>query len=174
MINWISKNKIVKLAGMIAVFSVILYFSSLLIVFKETKKVGNLYNDTESEFSKSKKFWAVKSIADANSETIQALEIFFVKKDDEVQFIKQIETVARNSSVKFNIDSIDIKDNPQDTFKEDIEVKMTIEGPWESVVSFADRLGKMPFGTLINSINLDADNSGFWSGSIDFIIFKEK
>jgi hypothetical protein len=172
--NWIPKNKIVKFSAVVAFLSIVLYFGGLFIVLKETKKVENFYNDTESEFSKEKKFWVVKSITDTNAEVIQTLKNFFVQKNDEVKFIEQIEVVGKSSAIKFDISSIDIESTPGDSFKEDIEVKMMIGGSWEGIMRFVDKLEKMPFGVLVGNMNLDSDGSGYWSGSVEFTIFREK
>ena len=172
--NWIPKNKIVRFAAIAALFSMVLCFSGLFIVFREIKKVENLYNDIESESFKEKKFWVIRSIAETNKEVIQTLRGFFIQKGDEVKFIEQIEEIARGSAIKFDIISIDIKANQEDSFKEDVGVKMKMEGSWENVISFVNKLEKMPFGVLINNINLDADIPGHWSGFVEFIIFREK
>lgn len=172
--NWIPKNKVIGLVITTALFSVILYFSGLFFVLNKIKKVEDFYHGTESESSKEERFLAIKSIAEANKEPIQILRDFFIKKGDEVKFIEQIEAVARASDIKFEIASIDVKANQTNSFKEDVSVKMKVEGSWGGIVSFLDKLKKMPFGVLIERINLDAPTSGGWSGFVDFIIFREK
>ena len=172
--NWIPKNKIVMSATIMAALSVVLYFASLFIVLREIKKVENFYHDTESEFFKEKKFLAIKSIAEANKEPIQTLRNFFIQKGDEVKFIEQIEAVARRSAIKFEIVSIDAKANQPDPLKEDIEVKIGMEGSWKNIIYFIDKLKKMPFGVLIEKVNLDVNIPSQWSGLVEFIIFREK
>ena len=172
--NWIPKNKIVEFAATIALFSVILYSIGLLIVFREIKKIEDFYRNTESESSKEERFLTIKSIAEANSESIQALRDFFVRKGDEVKFIEQIEGVARASGIKFEISSIDVKANQEDLFKEDVDVKISVEGSWKDIVYLINKLEKMSFGVLINEINLDANIVGSWIGSIDLVLFREK
>ncbi|MFH0804312.1 MAG: hypothetical protein V1896_01800 [Candidatus Zambryskibacteria bacterium] len=172
--SWIPKKKIVKLAIAIATVSVLLYFAGLLVVSNEIGKIENFYASSESELSKNEKSLAIKSIAETNKELIQTLKDFFIQKGDEVKFIEEIEGVARASSVKFEINSIDVKASQGDSFKEDVSVKMKTEGSWKNTLSFIDKLRKMPFGVLIEKINLDADAPGNWSGSIEFIIFREK
>lgn len=173
--NWIPKNKTVRFAVSAVVLCLALYFVGLFVVLKETKKVENLYNSTESTFSKGKEFLAIKSIADANQEIIQNLRNFFIQKGDEVKFIEQIEGIATSSNLKFNIASIDVKENQEDSsFKEDVGIKMQIEGSWKDVVSFVNKLERLPFGISVNNLNLDASVPGQWAGSIEFIIFREK
>ena len=98
-----------------------------------------------------------------------------MSKEDEVKFIEQIESTARSSGITFDISSIDIDPNQEDSaFKEDLIVKMNVEGSWNSVISFINKLEKMPFGAVIKSVKLDAPDLGKWSGSVEFNIFREK
>ena len=172
--KWFEKNKIVKLVSVTVLIAILLYFGGLFIVFAEINKVENLYNNTESEFSKGKKFLVVKAIAEQNYDLISDLRSFFIQKGDEVKFIEEIEKVARTSGIKFDISSIEIKKDETDSFKENVEVKMKIEGSWKNIMFFANKMEKMPFGVLIKNLSLDADDSVGWSGSLDFIIFREK
>ena len=87
-------------------------------------KIENLYHDINSESSKEEKFWAIKSIAEANKEPVQTLRDFFIQKGDEVKFIEIIEGVAKASSVKFEIASIDVRAVKDASFKEDINSKL--------------------------------------------------
>lgn len=172
--NWIPKNKIVRLAEALALFSILLYFGGLFIVSNKIKKIENLYHDINSESSKEEKFWAIKSISEANKEPIQILRNFFIQKGDEIKFIETIEDVAKTSSIKFEIASIDVKTVKDASFKEDINVKMQIEGSWGNIIYFLDKLKKMPFAVSIEKVDLDANASGPWSGFVEFIIFREK
>lgn len=172
--NWIPKNKIVKFAEALALFSMILYFIGLFLVINKIKAVENFYHGAESESFKEEKFLVIKSIAESNKESIQILRDFFIQKGDEVKFIEKIEETARASSLKFEISSIDVKANQTNSFKEDVSVKMKIEGTWSSIIYFIDKLNKIPFGVSIEKVSLGAPVAGEWSGSIDFIIFREK
>jgi Tfp pilus assembly protein PilO len=172
--NWIPKSKIVKLAIATVSFSVILYFVGLLIILNEMNKIENFYGDTNSELFKEDKFWAIKSIAEKNKEPIQTLRDFFIQKGDEVKFIEEIEGLAKTLSIKFEIISIDVKANQLNSFKEDVSVEMKIEGSWKDVISFVDKLKKMPFGVSIEKVDLDSNTPGDWSGSVSLVVFREK
>jgi Tfp pilus assembly protein PilO len=173
--NWIPKNKTVRLAVSAVVLGIALYFVGLFFVLNQTKKVEDLYNNTEAKSSKGEEFLAIKSIVEANQEMIQTLRSFFIQKGDEIKFIEQIEKTAKNSDLKFDIVSIDVKENQgSSSFKEDVGVKMQIEGSWKNVASFENKLERLPFGVYVSSMNLDASVPGRWAGSVEFIIFREK
>jgi len=172
--NWIPNNKIIKSIIALTLFSIILYFFSLFIVIREVKKVENLYSNTESESFKEQKFIAIKSVAENNKESIELLRNFFIQKDDEANFIEQIEKAAKTHSVSFDIVNIDVKPDEESSFKENVSIKMNVEGTWTNIMSLLNRLERMDFGVLIDDVNLDAKNPGNWVGSINFVIFREK
>ena len=156
-----------------ALLSITLYFIGLFFVLNKINTIENTYNSAESESSKEKKFWAIKPIAETNKELIQTLRDFFVKKGDEVKFIEQIEGVAQSSAIKFEIVSIDVA-NQEGQFEENVKMKVGAEGPWRNIISFINKLEKMPFGVLIENVNLNTKTQDNWSGFIEFIIFREK
>lgn len=174
MSNWIPKNKTLKFAVGLAIFSVILYVGSLFVVSMETKKVERSYSNTESDSFKEQKFWAVKSILDSNKESVEYLKNFFVKKGEEVFFIEKIEEAAKISNIKLEIVSINIKPDQTDVFQEEVFVKIKVGGKWNDVMLFISGLEKMNFGTVVNDITLDAESAGNWVGAIEFKFFKNK
>ncbi len=157
-----------------AVFCVTLYFAGLFVVLAEIKKVENFYQSVESEAFREEKSWAIKSVAEANKESIQTLRNFFIQKGDEVKFIEQIEEIATSSAVKFEISSIDVKANQPDSFKENVSVRIKIEGSWGNIMRFIGRLERMPFGVSVEKIGLNVDTPGNWSGLVEFVVFREK
>lgn len=172
--NWIPKNKVLEFAIAVALLSIVLYLVGLLIVFDKIKKVENFYNDTSSASFKEEKFWVIKSIAETNSEPVQTLRNYFIQKGDEVKFIEQIESVATSSSIKFEIKSIEVKAAQANSVKEDINIKMSVEGSWANIMNFINSLEKMTFGASIEKIDLDANTPGNWFGFVEFVVFREK
>jgi len=171
--NWIPKKKIVRTSATALALGVILYFVGLYFDLGQIKKVENLYNSAESEFSQNEKLAAIKSIAGENQETIATARNFFVQKNDEVKFIEQIEGVAKNSGIKSEISAIDVNaDKDKDSFKENLDIKMNVQGSWKNVMTFVNKLERLPFGVQVKNINLDA--SDYWAGSVEFIIFRAK
>lgn len=172
--NWIPKNKILRFAIGLAALGLVLYLVGILIISMKTKKVERSYSNTESDLFKEQKFWAIKSVADANEEPIKYLRNFFVKNGGEVYFIEKIEEIARISNIKLEIVSIDIKSEQTDAFEEEVLVKIKVGGTWNGVMLFVDKLERMNFGVVIEDINLDAETAGNWVGAIEFTFFKNK
>ena len=172
--NWIPKNKILSLAVAIFLMSFFLYFIGLFVVMAKIKNVENVYSGSESEIVLDKKFTVLKLMADTNKESIQTLRDFFVHKDDGISFIKQIENVAKNSGIKFEIASIDIKNNQPNSTKENVEIALKVDGSWGSIMYFINKLEKMSLGVSVIKVSLDTNTQNNWSGLVDFIIFRDK
>lgn len=171
--NLNSKNKILKVVIGIATLCLVLYFTFLFLVKKEIKKAEDAYTNSNPDSFSEEQLWQVKSIVEKNEAEIETLRNFFIRKGDEVKFIEKIESLARVSGINFEIDSIETKNGQKDSVKEDVYVKMKIEGSWRGVTYFMDKLRKMPFGASIESVNLDVKSKNIWSGDLLFIIFRE-
>lgn len=173
MSNWIPKNKTVYLATASALLSMILYFGGLYAVWNGIKKVEDFYSGTESASAKEQKFRAIRMAADENKDSIEILRNSFVKKGDEVKFIESIEEIASSSNIKFDIVSLDAK-NDTSSFKEDIKISAKTEGSWKNTIAFLDKLEKMPFAVSIESLDLNSYSDGIWSSTIKITVFREK
>lgn len=172
--NWIPKKPVLLFTVSAAVFAVLLYITSLVVVWLEIKRIEDYYKTNESKSSIEEKTRILKSIAESNKYYIDILRNFFVKKGDEVKFIEQIENTAKESEIKFEISLIDVKPNQVKNFKEDVTVRMNIEGSWDSIMLFVDRLEKMEFGVSVQNLNLDTKLESGWSGFVEFTLFREK
>lgn len=172
--SWVPKNNLVAFAIASAIVCFLLYVLGLSLVLFEIRKIENAYNDTESSSSKNKRAQVIKSIAETNEIYIQTLRNFFVRKGDEVRFIEKIEEIGRQSKIAFEISSIDVKPGQNDAFKEEVLVKMKVEGSWAEIMNFLDTLDKIHFGVSVQDINLDLKSPNKWAGSIDFVVSREK
>ena len=172
--NWVPKKKTVVTTLIILGLSIVFYLASLFVMVQKQKEIENVFRSTESEVSKGEKRWVLKSILSVYTEEIQTLRNFLIRKGDEVTFIEQIEGVGRVSGIQFEIKSIDLKTKVESSFKEDVMIKMSINGKWDNIISFIDHLEKMPFGVLIENFDLKTSGAGEWSGSISMVVFREK
>lgn len=158
----------------LAVLSFLVYMVALFVVLGQMRQVEQIYTDSESESSKEERSWAIRSLVEDNKENVGILRNFFIRRGDEVGFIKAIEEMGRRSAVNFEISSIDVRTKETDTIKEDVFVKINVEGSWNSIMSFIDRLEKTTFGLEVQNVTLDAKTVGVWSGFIELSIFREK
>lgn len=171
--SWIPKKNIVRVTMIIAGLITLAYFVCLLVLFNKAREINTAHQDINSDSFKQEKFEAIKNIISNNTDSIQNVENFFVKKGDEVKFIEQIESLAGKFDLNFEMSSIEANIDPGN-LKEDIEMNIKISGSWSNVMKFINNLKKMPFGVSISQVNLDAERIGSWSGSLKAIVFREK
>lgn len=172
--NWIPKKQYLTFSIVLAIFCFILYVGGLFSVWSQLGEMEAFYNDSDSKSARYEKAKAIKSIADSEKDYIAILRGFFIKKENEVDFIEKIEEVGSTAGIKFDIFSIDSKSAKDESVKEDLMVRVNVEGDWEKILLFADTLEKMPFGISIQNLRVDAKDGKSWSGTIELIAYKEK
>ncbi len=173
MSHWIPKNKILILVATILGLSVVLYIFGIFLVKSKINSIKSAYTASESKFVQEERREIINEILKSRSAEIEKLRRFFVAKGDEVVFIEKIESLARENGLLFEIDTIS-QSTAGTNNKQDIIIKMDIEGGWHNVMTFIKDLETMPFGVAISSIELDAKAKSGWSGFIEFAVFREK
>ena len=115
-----------------------------------------------------------KKMADWRRE-IDTLNSFFVEKEGEVVFIEKLETVAKNTGVKIEINSIQIgKKETGIDFIENLELKVRFEGEWSAVAKFLSALENMPHAISIYGSRIDLIGGLLWKGEADLSVLKFK
>ncbi len=171
--NWIPKKNTLVSVVLLATLSFLLYTVCLIIVFWQIRKIETYYQNTESKSSVEEKIRALKIAITNNQENIEMVRKFFVQKGDEVTFIERLETLGDDVGLEFEIASIDVKSNQAKNLKEDVTVRVGVDGSWENIMKFVDGLEKMPFGVMIQNLNIDTKSATGWSGFVELIVFRE-
>ncbi|HEY0220680.1 MAG TPA: hypothetical protein VGC58_00460 [Candidatus Paceibacterota bacterium] len=89
-------------------------------------------------------------------EDINILKNSIVSSSGDVQFIENLEMVARKNNLSMSIDSIMIEKDPKlasstiDVFK----IKATTEGTWSNTYKFLNQLEALPYKIRLNYFNL--------------------
>jgi len=171
---WLPKKKTLVFSLVVVVASLAVYLASLYFVNAKITEIEKAYSEAESIIAEDENSRAIIHIADENASEIQALRDFFVAPGDEVGFIEEIEAVAKSSGLSFEITSINQDKVSTDPVKEDIKVRIGVEGSWQSVLIFIRELEIMPFIAVITNTSLDAKGENVWSGFIELVVFREK
>jgi uncharacterized protein YfcZ (UPF0381/DUF406 family) len=171
--NWLPNKNIFRGVALVLALCAFVYVAMLFLVYQKRSEISSYGEETRSMLAQEEDSLRIKSIVDNHKDSIQKVRQFFIERGDEIEFIETIEAVARDSQVKSEISSISQSQN-KDPEKEDIRVKVEVEGSWSRVATFLDKLEKMPFGILMQSVTLDSRQAGVWSGSIEFIVYREK
>lgn len=77
---------------------------------------------------------------------------FFIKRDEVVGFLNEIESLASTTKTKISIKAVDDKKMSQDNSM--ISVSLNAEGTYSSVHQLIRLLEEMPYQTEIQSVNL--------------------
>lgn len=170
--SFLIQSKTIKTMIVLTCLSVLVYTVGLIFLFSKIKEVEDFYYNSGSESFKQQKFLTIKPIFEANKEGIEILRNLFIKKNDEVGFINQLESLAKKSQIKFEILNIDVEKKEGLNF-ESLNVQMNIEGNWNDVVAFVYKLEKMDLALFVDKISLDKLSSGSWSGVLEFSVFRE-
>lgn len=151
----------------------VLYMVGLFMVKSKINAIRSSYTASESKFVQEEKRVAIDQVVNSHLAEIEKVRKFFVAKGDEVEFIESIENLAKNKGLLFEIDTISQSPTGGEK-KEDIVVKIDIEGGWGGAVSFIEELEKLPFGVSITKVELDTKSKGVWAGFVEFAVFREK
>ena len=171
---WIPKKKTLAFSLGVVASCLVVYLVSLYIVNAKIAEIGLAYSEAESAVAKEENDRAIARVVDQNSTKIQALRDFFVAPGDEVGFIEKIEEVAKSSGIIFEIVSLSQDKTSESSIKEDITVKIAVEGSWQAIMTFVKELEVMTFGITITNINIDASDDRGWSGFVEATVFREK
>lgn len=161
------------LAVVVLGLSLVLYIVGTFMVKAKINAIKSAYTASESKFVQEERREIITEILNSKSAEIQKLRSFFVAKGDEVVFIEKIESLARQNGLLFEIDTIS-QASPTTNTKQDITIKMDIDGSWRNIMNFIKELETLPFGVSILDIELDAKTGAGWSGFIEFAVFREK
>ena len=172
--NWVPKRRLLITTTTITLTCLLVYFGSLIFVLNEMHQIEAAYSDPNSSFSRQQRAEILKVIVESNDKDLETLRAFYIQKGDEVEFIEEIERLGQQSGVVFEIDTINPVGKENSAFKEDIAIKINIEGSWSKIMNFLESLEKTYFGISIENINLDADVPGRWTGSVRLLVFREK
>jgi Tfp pilus assembly protein PilO len=168
------QNKSLKFSAVFASLCLLAYILGLLFMWVRIKNIEESYRNVETDLSKEQKALSIRSSVEKSSESIDKIRGFFVSKNDNLKFIEEIEKVARNSGIEFEIVSIDPKPNQEGSFKEDLEVKMKATGSWGNLGALLAKIEKMPFLVLVTKSDFILDEPGIWTANLHFEIYKEK
>ncbi len=169
---WVIKMNKRIFAGLLLLVSISIYCVGFFITNSKINAIESAYSNTASTIALQEEARKIRVITEENAEEIEMLSKYFVPKGDEVVFIEDVESLAKNSGIKFDITSIaPIKVQGDSAESKEISVKMNIEGSWNSMISFFDGLEKLPFGISTQSFSLDKPSGASWKGSLEFLVF---
>src|SRR3989344_5762644 len=154
--SWVPKTNTIIVAVVFLIASIFVYVTFLFVVRGKINSIELAYSNTASTLALEEESRKIKIITEENSSQIESVNKYFVEKGDEVLFIEDVERLAKESGIKFDIVSISpVKPQSSNAESKKIAVKMNIQGSWSKILLFIDGLEKLPFGISIQGFNLD-------------------
>ncbi len=138
-------------------------------VIDRSQTTATLMAEETADRQKNDALQAIKQSLNENKDFISQIDSFFVAPDGVVSFITFLEKLGSDSGVKINIGSVAVNPDSKDPndFKENLSLKLEIEGTWQNVVYFLSRLENLPYRVQFDSATISLQ------GVSDGINFKE-
>jgi Tfp pilus assembly protein PilO len=170
-----------KITKQILVFTVFLAFASVvfyILFFNNIKEKNNtisaIANDIDIAIQKETKLKSVKDIIKDTKQGREKIDTYFIKDDEIINFIEEIEKIGRDIGVDVEIISVSISDSKlqQDNISELLNLSLEAQGQWGRVFHFLAFIENLPFKINILTMNLTAiykgggkkESSGIWKG----------
>lgn len=138
-------------------------------VIDRSQTTAMLLAEERSDRQKNDALQAIKVSLTENKDFISQIDSFFIAPDGVVGFITFLEKLGKDSGVKINIGSVAVNPDSKDPkdFKENLKLKLEIEGTWQNVVYFLSRLENLPYRVQFDTATISLQ------GVSDGINFKE-
>ncbi len=138
-------------------------------VIDRSQTTATLLAEERSDRQKNDALQAIKVSLTENKDFISQIDSFFISPDGVVGFITFLEKLGKDSGVKINIGSVAVNPDSKDPkdFKENLKLKLEIEGTWQNVVYFLSRLENLPYRVQFDTATISLQ------GVSDGINFKE-
>ncbi len=114
--------------------------------------ISALKGELESETVKQEYLSDVQRMVNGSNEDISTINNTFVLKDGDVDFIENIEALARDNGLTITIDSLNIEDDK--TLAKDglvfLTVKARTKGNWKGTYTFLSKIENLPYKIKID------------------------
>ena len=132
-------------------------------IFTDIKNRSNhtiaLKNDLDVQTEKQQHLSSMEQIINNTDSNIAVVESSIVQKGEDVKFIENLETMAKNNRLSINIKSLSLS-KPATVVSKDLvvlSIDMDLTGSWTDMYSFLQQLELMPIKVKINTASL-SDN----------------
>lgn len=164
---------------MITVFA---FMTWLILFFDDISTVKSI--EIRDETKKGESFLFIKKDIENNKNSINKVYDYIIKADGAVDFMQNIENLAKSSGLKSEVKSVSF--DPVSGVKlsgvESMRVRFDVIGEWKDVEYFLELLENYPMHLVINKIALNKFSDYLvkdkkipqWLGSFEFSIIKVK
>jgi hypothetical protein len=185
-LNYSKKILIITLLVFIGVLVLDIVFTNLL--WQKILSINNKIKQLNISAQERVKELNLKETIVNSAENRVLLEESFVAAGNAktVEFVSYLETLAKDTGVKYNTNSLSYEVVPELGSSESVQfirLRASVSGSWANVFAFLQTIEKLPKISSLNSVsfNLNSDinantksTTNFWSAELDFSVAKLK
>jgi len=117
-------------------------------------------------------YYSLQEILNQTKSEHTELANYLLTKDNTINFLNEIETMARDMGLKLTTDSLAVSALPNPQF-EAIDLRIRVEGERTTLLAFLSVLENLPYFSRINELNLNAvkgSDGAIWSASVSLMV----
>ena len=184
--NQFKKTKqIFALVTVLLVVSIVMYVIFFINIKEKNKNISSIVSEIDLVVKKEVRLKSVKNLIKETEGDHIKLNTYFITDDKVVDFIENIENMAKDVGVDIEVVSVyvnDIKDDSiqKNNISELLRLSIEMSGKWSNIYHFVSLVEKLPFKIDILNINLenmyngDNENPENWKGVLNLSAVKLK
>lgn len=154
-----NQSKLYKIIGVLSLTSVLL-FVVIYFAYDDIKSKNEKVSAVEHEllFQNSQYDYLIsmQKMVDGLGPDIYKIDNSIVPKNGDVDFIEDLEKLAKDRKLKIEIESLTISTDPKESSGEvvTLKVRAKVEGPWKDSYLFISEVESFPFKVKINKLSI--------------------
>lgn len=156
---------VIIFAGCVGVFVYALHY-----LFGESREVSTLAQEVHLADNRSEYLASIKDVVRDTRAEQQQLAALYLKEDDVVAFIEEVEALIRTREVTFDLQSVDIRSIESTEEYSWLELSLEIEGAWADVFALVSQIERLPFVLVLDSLRIEtpeeAESLETWSAEL--------
>lgn len=184
-----TSKSFIKISSFLTIIVLLLFWMHYFL-YKEIRKINEDVSTKEQNLSLQERrqdyLVSTQKLMESMSSDIESVNNSIVAIDGDVNFIENLESVAKNNGLNIDIDSLVFKDNPASGSANITEFKVQAKtsGTWEGTYKFLSQLEALQFKVKIIrfAFNTDVPESGneidvsnkIWKSNFEIVVLKYK
>lgn len=181
-----SHKKILSILSLVVALLFVGYYFLYKDIKTKNQKISYLENEISLQSGRQEYLVSTEKLIESLSADISDIDTSIVAKDADVNFIENLEAIAKNNNLSIDIDSLGIEDLPGQKSNDisTLKVRARATGPWKGTYAFFAELESLPFKVKINKYSLsnvssdtgvDAKKVGqIWQSTFEIVVLKYK
>ena len=184
-----SFTRVIVGLGLAIIFILIDYYLLFNSISAESLKVSEFTSQIVDYQNNTKQIFLLNSSLEKIRPSIEQLNSYMISSDGEVDFINQVETLARSRGLDVSINSVQLvqADNQSNTSLEFLKLEINTKGSFSGTYQFLTLLENLPYSINFDKVGVVSSLDGelltdktqlaqpiLWQGVFDINILKQK